>query len=46
MLRVGHQTVELEEAPYQSDQYGAPDHLSRQGPPTLHWVLYEAVQTA
>src|SRR6266508_1708536 len=28
----------------QSDQRRAPGHLSRQGPPALHWALYEAAQ--
>jgi transposase len=31
---------------YQSDKRRAPGHLSRQGPPTLRWALYEAAQTA
>jgi transposase len=31
---------------YQSDQHRAPGHLSRQGPPTLRWALYEAAQRA
>jgi transposase len=31
---------------YQSDQRRAPGHLSRQGPPTLRWALYEAAQRA
>jgi len=29
-----------------SDQRRAPGHLSRQGPPTLRWALYEAAQVA
>ena len=28
------------------DQAVAPGHLSRQGPPTLRWALFEAAQTA
>jgi transposase len=31
---------------YQSDDHRAPGHLSRQGPPTLRWALYEAAQVA
>jgi transposase len=31
---------------YQSDQYRAAGHLSRQGPPALRWALYEAAQVA
>ncbi|MGP0035804.1 MAG: IS110 family transposase [Solirubrobacteraceae bacterium] len=31
---------------YQSDRHRAPGHLSRQGPPTLRWALYEAAQVA
>lgn len=31
---------------YQSDQRRSPGHLSRQGPPTLRWALYEAAQAA
>ena len=31
---------------YQSDKRRAPGHLSRQGPPTLRWALFEAAQTA
>jgi transposase len=31
---------------HQSDQRRAPGHLSRQGPPTLRWALYEAAQAA
>ncbi len=31
---------------YQSDQRRAPGHLSRQGPATLRWALYEAAQRA
>ena len=31
---------------YQSDQRRAAGHLSRQGPPTLRWALYEAAQAA
>jgi transposase len=30
----------------QSDQRRAPGHLSRQGPPTLRWALFEAAQAA
>jgi transposase len=30
----------------QSDQRRAPGHISRQGPPTLRWALYEAAQVA
>jgi transposase len=30
----------------QSDRRRAPGHLSRQGPPTLRWALYEAAQAA
>ena len=30
----------------QSDQHRAPGRLSRQGPPTLRWALYEAAQQA
>ena len=29
-----------------SDKRRAPGHLSRQGPPTLRWALYEAAQVA
>jgi transposase len=29
-----------------SDQRRAPGHLSRQGPPTLRWALFEAAQCA
>jgi len=29
-----------------SDKRRAPGHLSRQGPPTLRWALYEAAQAA
>jgi len=29
-----------------SDRRRAPGHLSRQGPPTLRWALYEAAQVA
>jgi transposase len=31
---------------HQSDKRRAPGHLSRQGPPTLRWALFEAAQTA
>ena len=31
---------------YQSDQRRSPGHLSRQGPPTLRWALYEAAVIA
>ena len=31
---------------YQSDRHRSPGHLSRQGPPTLRWALYEAAQAA
>jgi transposase len=31
---------------HQSDQRRAPGHLSRQGPPTLRWALFEAAQAA
>jgi transposase len=31
---------------HQSDQHRAPGHLSRQGPPTLRWALFEAAQQA
>ena len=31
---------------HQSDQRGAPGHLSRQGPPALRWALFEAAQCA
>jgi transposase len=31
---------------YQSDDYRAPGHLSRQGPPALRWALYEAAQVS
>ena len=31
---------------HQSDQRRAPGHLSRQGPPTLRWALFEAAQCA
>jgi transposase len=31
---------------YQSDQRRSPGHLSRQGPATLRWALYEAAQRA
>ena len=31
---------------HQSDQRRSPGHLSRQGPPALRWMLFEAVQTA
>ncbi len=31
---------------HQSDQRRAPGHLSRQGPPTLRWALFEAAQVA
>jgi transposase len=31
---------------YQSDDHRAPGHLSRQGPATLRWALYEAAQRA
>ena len=30
----------------ESDRKRAPGHLSRQGPPTLRWALYEAAQVA
>jgi transposase len=30
---------------HQSDKRRAPGHLSRQGPPTLRWALFEAAQT-
>ena len=30
----------------ETDDKRAPGHLSRQGPPTLRWALYEAAQTA
>jgi transposase len=30
----------------ESDRKRAPGHLSRQGPPTLRWALFEAAQTA
>ena len=28
---------------FESDRKRAPGHLSRQGPPTLRWALFEAV---
>jgi transposase len=31
---------------HQSDQRRSPGHLSRQGPPTLRWALFEAAQLA
>jgi transposase len=31
---------------HQSDQRRSPGHLSRQGPPTLRWALFEAAQAA
>lgn len=31
---------------YQSDQHRSPGHISRQGPPSLRWALYEAAQVA
>jgi transposase len=31
---------------FESDRKRAPGHLSRQGPPTLRWALYEAAQVA
>src|SRR6188472_1318974 len=31
---------------HESDQRRAPGHLSRQGPPTLRWALFEAAQSA
>ncbi|MCA1679919.1 MAG: IS110 family transposase [Actinobacteria bacterium] len=31
---------------HQSDKRRAPGHLSRQGPPTLRWALFEAAQAA
>jgi transposase len=31
---------------YQSDDYRAPGHLSRQGPPALRWALYEAARVS
>jgi transposase len=31
---------------HQSDQRRAPGHLSRQGPPTLRWALFEATMCA
>jgi transposase len=30
----------------ESDRKRAPGHLSRQGPPTLRWALFEAAQVA
>ncbi|MGB8877407.1 MAG: IS110 family transposase [Solirubrobacteraceae bacterium] len=38
--------VGLDITVYQSDQRRSPGHLSRQGPPTLRWALYEAAQAA
>jgi transposase len=38
--------VGLDITVYQSDQRRAPGHLSRQGPSTLRWALYEAAQAA
>jgi transposase len=31
---------------FESDRKRSPGHLSRQGPPTLRWALYEAAQVA
>jgi transposase len=31
---------------HESDQRRSPGHLSRQGPPTLRWALFEAAQSA
>ena len=38
--------VGLDITVYQSDQRRSPGHLSRQGPRTLRWALYEAAVVA
>ena len=38
--------VGLDITVYQSDQRRSPGRLSRQGPPTLRWALYEAAVVA